>query len=178
MHGMHITSPRTKRPWDLCLRLTEGGNPAAEPAKPHVELGPQPQGSGLQPLQAEGRGRRGGPEVALGLSLEIPSPLGAAGTSEPPLFCLNGPFKPGTWRTMASLCKPAVSILGTAAATKRGLASALWAPARAPGHCHQGTSTRHFARAVPPAWNVPECHGPCMLVTSGLWPRFSSLSLS
>lgn len=55
--------------------------------------GPQPQVSGLPGSQAC-------PELALGLQLETPSLLGAARTSEMPLFGLNGPFIPGFWRTM------------------------------------------------------------------------------
>lgn len=142
-HSMHLTSPRTKSPGM--------GKPAEAAARPHSCARPSAQVSGLQSPQAEGCGRRACPEVALGLPLEIPSLLGAVGTSEPPLFCLNGPFSPGIWRTMAPLCRQAVPVLGTSMATKWGLANASWAQAQVPGHCHQGTSTCHFAHAVPPA---------------------------
>lgn len=165
---MHLISPRTKSPGDLCLCLLEGqGNWLKNLQSLTAVPGPQPQVSGLQPLQAEGCRRRACPEAALGLQLEIPSLLGAAGTSELPLFCLNGPFSPGIWRTMAPLCKQAVLVLGTTAATKWGLASASWAQAQEPGRCHQGTSTCHFAHAVPPAWNVLDGHVPYMVVHLG-----------
>lgn len=139
MHSMHLTSPRTKSPGDLCLCLMEGqGNWLENLQSLTAVPGPQPQVSGLQPLQAEGCRRRACPEAALGLPLEIPSLLGAARTSEPPLFCLNGPFSPGIWRTMATLCKQAVLVLGTTAATKWGLASASWAQAQDPDAAIRG----------------------------------------
>lgn len=72
---MHLTSPRTKIPGT--------GKPAEEAARPHSCARPSAQVSGLQSPQAEGCGRRACPEVALGLPLEIPSLLGAVGTSEP-----------------------------------------------------------------------------------------------
>lgn len=123
----------------------------------------QPRGSGLQPLQGVGAGGcrrpgwfRGGP----GLQLEIPSLLGAAGTSEQPLFCLNVPFSPGFWRTMDPTVQGGNAILGSTEApggpwSPGRLATTTWAQVEEP-RCCQGTSTCNSAHAVLSAWNALE----------------------
>lgn len=131
--------------------------------------GPQPRASGLPLCMARSQAC---PELALALQLETSSLLGAARTSEMPLFGLNGPFIPGFWRTMVSTMRGgsarwvARRLPGGPCSPGR-LASASWAQAEESGHC-QGTSTCHFAHAIPPAWSVLECHVPSMLVNRGV----------